>query len=179
VIALKSSKGDGWVAFEDLRKVVGGQATVISLGWNTYTSFVKKAVEHQLLEQRSLGKQMKYVRLLPLRMWEDHIKLLTAPSLILEMCPTGHGGPRPILAAILQLTGGDIEAKVTLAELINVFSKTAEEVETLKISGLSFGHLVKLTCQGGWTQMGHGQIWLGHKASDQPYDHRWVRSWDK
>jgi hypothetical protein len=169
VLVLRSTEEDGWVNFEDLRKIVGNKEALKSLGWHTYTSFVNKARDQKLLELRIKGKKAKSVRLLPLKMWEDRIKPLTASAFVLDSCPTGFGGPRPLVEAILQISGGDIQAKVPIEELTNVFVKTQEELKTYKLNGLTFGHLLKQVCEGGWMQRGkfdgHKCIWLGSKAS--------------
>ena len=169
ILTLRSSEDDGWVNFEDLRKVVGDRDTLKRLGWNTYTSFVHKAQEQKLLELRRIGKKAKSVRLLPLKMWEDRIRPFTASVLVLDSCPTGFGGPRPLIEAILQISGGDITAKVSIKELTNVFVRTQEELKASKFNGLTFGHLLERACEGGWTQQGkfNGRkcIWLGPKVS--------------
>jgi hypothetical protein len=165
---LRSSEDDGWVYFEDLRKIVGDKDTLKRRGW-TYTSFVNKARDQKLIELRTQGKKAKSVRLLSFKMWEDHIRPLTASSLLLDSCPTGYGGPRPLVEAILQISGGDIEAKVPRDELANVFAKAQEGLETSKFHGPTFGQLLKWACDGGWTQQGkfngHKCIWLGWKVS--------------
>jgi len=166
---LRRGEDDGWVNFEDLRKIVGDKDKLKRLGWNTYTSFVNKAQDQKLLELRRAGKKAKSVRLLPLIMWEDRIRPLTASALVLDSCPTSFGGPRPLVEAILQISGGDIKAKVTIKELKNVFVKTQEEQETSKSKSLTFGQLLERACDGGWTQQGkfNGRkcIWLGSKVS--------------
>jgi hypothetical protein len=166
---LRSSEDDGWVNFEDLRKIVGDKDTLKGLGWNTYTTFVNKAREQKLIELRTQGKKAKSLRILPLKMWEDRIRPLTASALLLDSCPTGFGGPRPLVEAILQISGGDIEGKVSKEELAKIFIKTEDELETSKFNGLTFGHFIKRACEGGWTQQGkfngHKCIWLGPKVS--------------
>jgi hypothetical protein len=53
-----------WVDFEAARKLVGNNATVKALGFPSYTSMVKEAHDHHVIERR-WNQNGTYIRLLP------------------------------------------------------------------------------------------------------------------
>ena len=171
ILALRRDDNDGWILFEDLRKLAGDKKMLKENGWCTYTSFVNRARDQMVLEMRVAENKEQEVKLRSLEVWKAYIKSLTLSEFILSTCPTGHGGSYAIVKAILQLTGGDIAGKVPINDLIGVLFKTPDEMETVKVQGVTFGQLVKLTSEGGWIRKGtfKGQqcIWLGPKVGER------------
>ena len=167
VLTLSFRKVDVWVDFEELRKIVGDKKTLQTLGWSTFTSYVKASHEQKILELRYRAGAIKSIKLLPLAARESFVNSLTPVDLALITCPARF---RALVEAILKAGGNDVLAKVTQEDLFIHFIRTPEDLQSFALRGESLPYWFQQAIEGKWIRtgkLGNGKTWygLGSKVS--------------
>lgn len=167
VLTLSGRKVDVWVDFEDLRKIVGDKKTLQSLGWGTFTSYVKTSHEQKILELRYKAGALKSVKLLPLTAREKYVNSLTPVALAVVTCPARF---RSLVEAILKAGGDDVQAKVPMEDLVTHLIQTPEDLQAFVTRGANVPYWFQQAIEGKWIRSGklkNGKTWfeLGSKVS--------------
>jgi hypothetical protein len=170
ILKLSARKTDIWVDFEELRKIVGDKKTLQTLGWGTFTSYVKTSHEQKILELRYKAGAIKSVKLLPITAREKYVNSLTPVALALATCPARF---RSLVEAILNAGGNDTQAKVLMEDLVTHFIQTPEDLQAFVVRGANVPYWFQQAIEGKWIRSGkmkNGKTWfgLGSKVSLNP-----------
>ena len=154
VLTLSDYKPGVWVDFEELRKLVGDKKTLQSLGWGTYTSYVKMSQEQKVLELKKNAGGFKAVKLMPLAVREKYAKSIDPAALAVATCPPRF---RSLVSTILKASGGDVRALVRQDELVHHLGQPSEELYAFLLGGGGAPYWFQQAIDGKWIETGKFQ----------------------